>query len=179
MSQYCFCFMFQFLGLQACGILAPRPGIKPTPPVLEGKLLSTELSGSSYIYFFEKQILEQFQVHRKTESSEFSCIPIPSSTINILNRVDTFVTNDESKTHHYHPKFIVDIRAHSTSFGKCKITCIRSGGASAKNLLAYAGEERPGFDPWVGKIPWRRKCQLTPVFLPEESHGHRVTVRNV
>ena len=24
-------------------------------------------------------------------------------------------------------------------------------------------------DPWVGKIPWRRAWQLTPVFLPRES----------
>ena len=30
-----------------------------------------------------------------------------------------------------------------------------------------------GFDPWVGKIPWRRKQQPTPVFLPGESHGQR------
>ena len=35
---------------------------------------------------------------------------------------------------------------------------------------------RPGFDPWVGKIPWRRKRQLTPVFLPGESHGQRSLV---
>ena len=28
-------------------------------------------------------------------------------------------------------------------------------------------------DPWVGKIPWRRKWQPTPVFLPAESHGQR------
>ena len=28
---------------------------------------------------------------------------------------------------------------------------------------------RPGFDPWVGKIPWRRACHPTPVFLPGES----------
>ena len=32
---------------------------------------------------------------------------------------------------------------------------------------------RPGFDPWVGKIPWRRKWQPTPVFLPGKSHGQR------
>ena len=32
---------------------------------------------------------------------------------------------------------------------------------------------RPGFDPWVGKILWRRKWQPTPVFLPEESHGQK------
>ena len=30
---------------------------------------------------------------------------------------------------------------------------------------------RPGFDPWVGKIPWRRKWQPTPVFWPGEFHG--------
>ena len=35
---------------------------------------------------------------------------------------------------------------------------------------------RPGFDPWVRKIPWRRKCQPTPVFLPGESHGQRSLV---
>ena len=31
----------------------------------------------------------------------------------------------------------------------------------------------PGFDPWVRKIPWRRKSQLSPVFLPGKSHGQR------
>ena len=30
-----------------------------------------------------------------------------------------------------------------------------------------------GFNPWVGKIPWRRKWQPTPVFLPRESQGRR------
>ena len=30
-----------------------------------------------------------------------------------------------------------------------------------------------GFSPWVGKIPWRREWQPTPVFLPGESHGQR------
>ena len=34
----------------------------------------------------------------------------------------------------------------------------------------------PGFDPWVGKIPWRSKWQPTPVFLPGESHGRRSLV---
>ena len=29
----------------------------------------------------------------------------------------------------------------------------------------------PGFDPWVGKIPWRREWLLTPVLLLGESHG--------
>ena len=33
--------------------------------------------------------------------------------------------------------------------------------------------KRPGFDPWVRKIPWRRAWQPTPLFLPGEFHGER------
>ena len=32
---------------------------------------------------------------------------------------------------------------------------------------------RCGFNPWVRKIPWRRKQQITPLFLPGKSHGLR------
>ena len=32
---------------------------------------------------------------------------------------------------------------------------------------------RPRFDPWIGKMLWRRKWQPTPVFLPGKSHGQR------
>ena len=32
---------------------------------------------------------------------------------------------------------------------------------------------RCGFDPWVGKIHWRRKWQPTSVFLPGKSKGQR------
>ena len=39
-----------------------------------------------------------------------------------------------------------------------------------KNSPANAGDR---IDPWVGKIPWRRKWQTTPVFLPEESHARQ------
>ena len=35
---------------------------------------------------------------------------------------------------------------------------------------------RPRFDPWVRKIPWRRKWQPTLVFLPGKSHGQRSLV---
>ena len=42
-----------------------------------------------------------------------------------------------------------------------------------KNLLAM---QETGCDPWVGKNPWRRAWQPTPVFLPGESHGQRSLV---
>ena len=34
---------------------------------------------------------------------------------------------------------------------------------------------RPGFDPWVGKILWKRKWQPSPIFLSGESHGQRTS----
>jgi len=43
-----------------------------------------------------------------------------------------------------------------------------------ENPSANAGDcQRLWLDPWVGKIPWRREWQPTPVFLPGESHGWR------
>ena len=36
-----------------------------------------------------------------------------------------------------------------------------------------------GFNPWVGKIPWKRKWQPTSVLLPGESHGRRSLVTTV
>ena len=32
---------------------------------------------------------------------------------------------------------------------------------------------RPGFNPWAGKIPWRKEWLPTPVFLPGECHEQR------
>ena len=46
-----------------------------------------------------------------------------------------------------------------------------------KNLPASAGRhKRYGFKPWVGKIPWSRKWQPTPLFLSEKFHGRRSLV---
>ena len=45
------------------------------------------------------------------------------------------------------------------------------GGTSGQESTCNVGG--PGFDLWVGKIPWRRSWQPTPVFLPGESHGQR------
>ena len=40
-----------------------------------------------------------------------------------------------------------------------------------KNPPAQQEMQETWLDPWVGKIPWRRAWQPTPVFLPGESHG--------
>ena len=43
------------------------------------------------------------------------------------------------------------------------------GGSAGKDSVCNAGDL--GFDPWVGKIPWRRERLPTPVFWPGESYG--------
>ena len=56
---------------------------------------------------------------------------------------------------------------------KLKYTYTYPGGSVVKNLPANARHRRCRFDPWVGKIPWRRAWQPTPVFLPGKLHGQR------
>ena len=58
-----------------------------------------------------------------------------------------------------------------------------SGGPSVRFLTRYDGEvseplvgrryKRPRFDPWGGKVPWRRERLPTPVFLPGASQRQR------
>ena len=52
------------------------------------------------------------------------------------------------------------------------------GGTVIKNPPSNAGDAREGslFDPRVRKVPWRRKWQPTPSFLPGEFHGQRSLV---
>ena len=48
------------------------------------------------------------------------------------------------------------------------------GGTSGKQTACQCRRhKRCGFDSWVGKIPWRRKWQPTPIFLPGKFHGQR------
>ena len=47
------------------------------------------------------------------------------------------------------------------------------GGSVVKNLPA---KQEMGFDPWVGKIPWRKKRQPTSIFVPGKFQGQRSLV---
>ena len=55
----------------------------------------------------------------------------------------------------------------------CLVACLIEVAQTVK-CLPTMWETR--FDPWVGKIPWRRKWQPTPVLLPGKSHGWRILV---
>ena len=55
-----------------------------------------------------------------------------------------------------------------------------SGDSVSKESSYNAGDclqhDIPMFNPWIGKIPWRRKLQPVLVFLPGESQGQRSLV---
>ena len=48
-------------------------------------------------------------------------------------------------------------------------TVVGFPGSSAEIIHKQCG--RPGFDPWVGKIPWSKEWLPTPEFWPGEFHG--------
>ena len=47
------------------------------------------------------------------------------------------------------------------------------GASSKESACQCRRHKRYGFNPWVRKIPWRRKQQPTPLFFPGEFHGQR------
>ena len=49
----------------------------------------------------------------------------------------------------------------------------KDGTSDKESVCQYRRHTRHGFDPWVRRIPWRRKWQLVPVFLPGKYHGQR------
>jgi len=55
-----------------------------------------------------------------------------------------------------------------------RVFCLAS--LVAQNVKNSPAMQRPGFNPWVRKIPWRRAWQPIPVFLPREFHGQRSLV---
>ena len=76
------------------------------------------------------------------------------------------------------PSVMVEPDQGSSSAYLCSSTsvysCLSSGGFPSGSAVKNRECSRSHrFDPWVGKIPRRRKWQPTPVFLPGKSHGQR------
>ena len=63
-----------------------------------------------------------------------------------------------------------EIKRH-LPFGRKVMTNLDSIFKSRDITLPQCTRHR--FDPWVGKIPWRRKRQPSPLFLPGKFHGQR------
>ena len=53
------------------------------------------------------------------------------------------------------------------------------GTSGKESVCQCRRSKRPGFDPWVGKIPWRRARQPTSVFLPMDRGAWQATIHRV
>ena len=71
------------------------------------------------------------------------------------------------------PDNVVLVSARHQYESATSIFMFPGGSDSEESLQQW---RRLGLHPWVGKIPWRREWQPTPVFLPRKFHGHRSLV---
>ena len=72
-------------------------------------------------------------------------------------------------------KFPVVILNFLSNFNSCKYfsLCFPGRDSGKEPACQCRRCKRCRFNPWVGKIPWRRKWQPTSVFFAAESHGQR------
>ena len=78
--------MFWFFGHEACGILAPRPGIEPASPALEGEVLTTGPPGKSQMRWYLSWALvgKEVGVHY-TENKDFMKIICGRKDLRIIH----------------------------------------------------------------------------------------------
>ena len=72
-----------------------------------------------------------------------------------------------------HKKFLWKIRSYCIPYLPQGFPC---GAGGKESTWQCRRHRRHGFNPWVGKIPWRRRRQPTPVFLPGKFRGQRSLV---
>ena len=105
-----------------------------------------------------------------TAQSRYSCLPYPQR---ICSRTTCQQQNLLNSSPLY--KMAWYIEDSWPSHLRVLHPCIQPTGLP----LWFSGKEltcqcrRHGFDPWVRKIPFRRKWQPAPVFLPGKAHGQR------
>ena len=100
-----------------------------------------------------------------------------NSNIIVVGDLDTSLTridrssrqkiNRETQVLNYTLDQMDLIEIYRTFHTKPTLSCVSYGKETSRN----AGDL--GLVTWVGKIPWRRKWQPTPIFLPGESHEQK------
>ena len=68
---------------------------------------------------------------------------------------------------HVHP-WLIHVNVWQNQYSIVKQNKVKIKIKKKKRICVQC--RRPGFNPWVWKIPWRRKGQPAPVFLPGKSH---------
>ena len=116
-------------------------------------------------------VLFNFEFDPSSISSTLDCelCQLCSSLTSDLMRVwtqENGSTHSAVWTEQRHPQHLPD-NLWLKVWADIGLSCLLNGKESSCQC------RRPGFHPWVGKIPWRRKWQATPVFLPGKFHKQR------
>ena len=122
----------------------PDPGIKPTSPALSGRYFTNEPPEKPLIQYEKGQ--REWGINKSLTNSWSLVTGMMHKWAKLHWCIFSYV---------YH---ILQQRAEYFTNGK-EYTC---------QCRRY---KRHGLNPWVGKIPWRRKWVPTPVSLPREFHG--------
>ena len=75
---------------------------------------------------------------------------------------------------HFRP--VNPVHSHRTPYMRCYCLEFRRLLCGSDSKESASNAEDLDFDPWIGKISWRKEWQPTPVFLPGELHGQRSLV---
>ena len=84
--------------------------------------------------------------------------------------------NAGNEVHCWKESWVEDTQLFSSAGKESTSSAGDTGSIPGLGRSSGEGIERPGLNRWVGKIPWRRAWQPTPVFLPWESHRQRSLV---
>ena len=114
-------------------------------------------------------------VHGLFQARILEWVAISFSLENTFNLDSLKLISDSSESQYFKGSLVEEVIMEKKE--KQNPRCL----AGSKQILGLpwwlSGKEsacqckRPGFDPWVRKIFWRRKWQPTPVSLPGKSHG--------
>ena len=114
----------------------------------------------------------------------FVCWQNVSALLSIQTKPLKSISVDLSGPQHRMGGWQVNCGAQQKDFHKSLFLKMKWGGEGNAHWLPWTLRwkrnclqcRRPGLNPWVRKIPWRRKWLPTPVFLPGEFYGQRSLV---
>ena len=84
-----------------------------------------------------------------------------------------FTTSVTWEAHSYIYMCVYIYAIYSTIFFSSPLLGFPGSASGKESTCQCRRHKRCRFDPWVGKVPWRKAWQPTPGYLPRESHRQR------